>query len=281
MLSPRLAFRNMLAHRQRSRIMFIVAGLVSFVVFLFMSFSDGELHNFKTGVIALSDPPADVVVFAPGVKNAYDQGEEWKEISSHSIKDYPAVLREIQSMPYVKRATTPTTALEMNLVGGGLRHENFLLRGVDPAQAYLTQEHLRMKEGTFFDAEDKPEIILHYKTASSTKLHSGDTVTLNGKNLYGQVVVQQAVFKGYFVGEQDIPNLAELGFVNMTAYRLISGFTPEETMSLFIELKRGEDKVSAIGRLGKWAKERGLDLEFWDYDQLPKSTLRVYALMHV
>ncbi|WP_242394981.1 ABC transporter permease [Anaeromyxobacter oryzisoli] len=281
MLSAKLAFRNMLAHRQRSRIMFVVIGLVSFVVFLFMAFSDGQLHNFKTGVIALTDPAADVVVSARGFKTAAEQGEDFRELSSHSVEGYPAVLRELRALPYVKRAATPTTPVPMNLVAHGLRHENFTLRGVDPDQAYLVREHLRMKEGSFFGASDEPEIILHYKTASTTHLRPGDAVTLSGKNLFGQVVVQQARFKGYFVGEQDIPNLAELGFVNMAAYRLVSGFAPHETLSLFVELRPGEGKAGAIQKLGEWAAERGFDLEFWDYDRQPRSTLRVHALMRV
>ena len=64
MLSPRLALRNILAHAHRSQTMFLVVALVSAVLFLLLSFSDGETENLKSGVIALNEPAADLVVYS-------------------------------------------------------------------------------------------------------------------------------------------------------------------------------------------------------------------------
>jgi len=281
MLIPKLAFRNMLAHRQRSVIMFIISALVSCVVFLFMAFSDGEVQNFKTGLMALDEPSSDIVAFAPGFKTANDEGEDWKQLSSHSIKGYPRTLDGIRGLPFVKRAAIPTTKLTLDIIAAGKRNQHFYFRGVDPANAWQVKEHLRMKEGTFFEVSDKPEIILHYKTASTIKLRPGDMVTLTGRDLFGQVIAQEALFKGYFAGEQDLVNLAELGFMNMAAYQMVSGLAPDETMSIAIDLKDGESKKEALQKLGQWASENKLELEMWDYDALPKSTLGAYALMGV
>lgn len=281
MLTLKLAFRNMLAHRQRSLIMFVISALVSCVVFLFMAFSDGEMENFKTGLMALDDPASDLVVYAPGLKTATDEGEDWKQLATHSIKGYPRILDGLRGLPFVRRAAIPTTKFTLDIIAGGKRNQHFYFRGVDPANAWQVKEHLRMKEGAFFEPSDKPEIILHYKTASTMKLHPGDTVTLTGRDLFGQVFAQEAVFKGYFAGEQDLVNLAELGFMNMAAYQLVSGLAPDETMSIAVDLQKGESKKEALGRLSQWAKEQKLELEAWDFDDIPKATVGVYALMRV
>lgn len=80
MLTPRLAFRNLLAHGQRNRVTFIAVGLVSCIIFLFLAFSDGEMQNLTTGVVALSEPSSDIVVSTAGFKAAQDQDEDWKRL---------------------------------------------------------------------------------------------------------------------------------------------------------------------------------------------------------
>jgi ABC-type lipoprotein release transport system permease subunit len=137
-----------------------------------------------------------------------------------------------------------------------------------------------MKEGSFFDDTDTPQVIVHYKTAPTFNARPGDTVTLTGKDLFGQVVVQEAVLKGFFAGEQDSPSLAEMGFMNMAAYQRVSGLAPDETMSIFIDLPKGSGRAAAIAKLGSWAREEARDLEFWDYDRLPASSTRISDLTH-
>jgi ABC-type lipoprotein release transport system permease subunit len=62
MLSLKLAFRNIFANRQRSLVIYIAITLICTVLFLFLSFSDGEIENFTRGIEGLRNPPADFVV---------------------------------------------------------------------------------------------------------------------------------------------------------------------------------------------------------------------------
>jgi len=285
MLTPRLAFRNLLAHGQRNRVTFIAVGLVSCIIFLFLAFSDGEMQNLTTGVVALSEPSSDIVVSTAGFKAAQDQDEDWKRLSEYSIKSYPAILGSIRALPFVRRAGVPTTGLVMNILAGGERHENFFMRGVDPATAWFVKDRLRITEGAFLDASETPQIILHYKTASTIKAAPGGAVRLTGKDLFGQVVVQEAVLAGYFKGEQDQPSLGELGFMNMAAYHAVSGFAPDETMSILVDVK-GKNVGSAIAQLRDWARDHSLPLEFQDGNNVPKSlrvsdVLKIYSLFRL
>jgi ABC-type lipoprotein release transport system permease subunit len=269
----KLAFRNVFAHAQRSLIMFIVIALVSCIVLLFMCFSDGQIDNFSKGLIALMSPSADVVVYARGLRTAEIEGEDWKRTSALSIRGYRPLLREIRAMSFVRRAYAPTTELNLSVFAGGQKYKNFIFRGVDPAAPWLIKEFIDMKEGSFFESSGEPEVILHYRTASTMNVRPGDRIILQGRDLFGQVVFQEAVLKGFFVPRQDMPYLINNGFMNMAAYDLVSGFSPGETMSLFVDLKKGESKSAAILALRDWAANRGLGLEAWDFDELPKTDL--------
>jgi ABC-type lipoprotein release transport system permease subunit len=271
MLALKLAFRNAFAHGQRSLVMFVVVGLVSCIVTLFMCFSDGQMDNFRKGIIALMRPSADVVVYGKGLRTAEIEGEDWKWKSALSIKGYHALLDELRAMPFVRRACAPTTDINLSVFAGGQKYKNFIFLGVDPGAPWLVKDFIGMKAGSFFDSAGGPEVILHFRTASTMNIRPGDRIVIQGRDLFGQVVAQEAVFKGFYSPLQDMPYLINNGFMNMAAYDLVSGFAPDETMSLFVDLKKGESKSAAIRALRDWAAGRGL--EAWDYDALPKSDL--------
>ncbi len=271
MLALKLAFRNAFAHGQRSLVMFIVVGLVSCIVTLFMCFSDGQIDNFRKGLIALMNPSADVVVYGKGLRTAQVEGEEWKRTSALGIKGYRALLEEMRAMPFVRRAYAPTTEINLSVFAGGRKYKNFIFRGVDPAAPWIVKEFIGMKEGSFFDSSGEPEVILHFRTASTMNVRPGDKILIQGRDLFGQVVAQEAVLKGFYAPAQDMPYLINNGFMNMAAYDLVSGFSPDETMSLFVDLNKGEGKSAAIRALRDWSAGRGL--ETWDYDELPKTDL--------
>ena len=277
----KLALRNVLAHRQRSLITAAVVGLAVFVVFLFMAFSDGEMENAEKGFLALLSPSADLVAYSRGLKTAEDEGEDWQHASALSIKGYPALLEEIRALPWVRRACVPTTALSLNVFAGGRKYRDFLFRGVDPGKGWIVMDYIRMTDGSFFSGSDTPQVILHYRTASTMRVRPGDTVTIVGKDLFGQVVVQDAELAGFYAPRQDMPYLVDHAFMNMAAYRLISGFAPDETMSIFIDLKRGETRAAALQRLRLWAESRKLDLEFWDFKDIPRTTFGIYEVLRL
>ncbi len=281
MLTLKLALRNILAHRQRSLIMATVVGLAVFVVFVFMTFSDGEMENARKGFLALLSPSADVAVYTRGLRAAEDEGEEWLRTSTMSIKGYPALLDDLRAMPFVRRACAPTTPLSLSVFAGGRKYRDFLFRGVDPREGWIVSDYVRMTEGSFFDSRDRPEVILHWRTASTMGIRPGDPVKIVGKDLFGQVVVQDALLTGFYAPRQDMPYLVDHGFMNRTAYALISGFSPDETMSLFVDLRQGVSRGRAIRELDAWAGRRGLDLEFWDFKDIPRDTFGIYELLRL
>jgi ABC-type lipoprotein release transport system permease subunit len=281
MMVVKLALRNVLAHRQRSLITAVVVGLAVLVVFLFMAFSDGEMENAERGFLALLSPSADLVAYSRGLRTAQDEGEDWQHTSALSIKGYPALLGEIRALPWVRRACAPTTPLSLNVFAGGRKYRDFLFRGVDAAGGWIVSDYIRMTDGAFLDGSDQPQVILHYRTASTMRVRPGDMITIVGKDLFGQVVVQEVVLAGFYAPLQDMPYLVDHAFMNMAAYRLISGFAPDETMSIFIDLKRGETRASAIQRLQAWAESRKLDLEFWDFKDIPRNVFGIYELLRL
>lgn len=48
-LALQIAFRNISSHKRKNRIIFAVTTVLSFFMFLFLAFSDGEIENIKTG----------------------------------------------------------------------------------------------------------------------------------------------------------------------------------------------------------------------------------------
>jgi ABC-type lipoprotein release transport system permease subunit len=281
MMVVKLALRNILAHSQRSLITAVVVCLAVLVMFLFLSFSDGEIENAGRGFLALLSPTSDLVAYSRGLKVAEDQGEDWDHTAALSIKGYPPILREIQALPFVRRACTPTTPFSLNVFAGGHKYRDFLFRGVDPAQGWIVGDYIRMTEGSFLDSADQPQVIFHYRTASTMRVRPGDTVTIMGKDLFGQVVVQDAVLAGFYAPRQDMPYLIDHAFMNMAAYRLVAGFAPDETMSIFIDLKEGTSRASAVRTLQTWAEQQKLDLEFWDSREIPRYTFGIYEILRL
>ncbi|HOC28381.1 MAG TPA: ABC transporter permease [Treponemataceae bacterium] len=62
MLILKIVTRNIFAHARKNLIICAVTACVSLFLFLFLSFSDGEMENVKNGVSGFFMPPADIYV---------------------------------------------------------------------------------------------------------------------------------------------------------------------------------------------------------------------------
>jgi ABC-type lipoprotein release transport system permease subunit len=279
MLTLKLALRNMLAHGQRSFIMFLAVGLTSCFVFLFMAFSDGELRNFREVVMAAYNPPKDIVVSAKGYWAANDSGDDWETVSAHSLSDWPALLPRLQAVPGVADASAASATLWLDMQAGGQRYQNFGLRLLDPAHGWQILPFVGLKDGAWLTDGEEPQLMLHNKARASLPVRPGDRVTLTGRDLFGQVISQEVTITGFFVPGQDNPNLSGRGYLNRAAWELVSGFNRGEALEVHLKLASGARPAEVVARLQQWAKDEDLALEFTDATAWKRNDGGVYEML--
>jgi ABC-type lipoprotein release transport system permease subunit len=260
MLALRIALRNIVAHGHRSLIMIGALGMVSCIVFLFLAFSDGEIENFKKGTSSYWNPPYDARAQRVGLEAARREGEDWQALSSFALRPYGPAIEALGAARGVERVRPRCYWLWLDLFVRGKRYRDLSIRGVAPEAAYELETQIAATAGSLLSFGERPELVLHQAMREGLGAEPGETVALAGKDLFGQVFVQEAVLAGYYLPDRDNPNLSSTGFMNKAAYDLVSGFAPDEAMELWVDLKKGADRAAVGAALSEAAAEAGLEI---------------------
>lgn len=282
MLIFKLIIQNIFAHKLRSIIIFSVITLVITVVFLLLAFSDGELENFRDGTLALLSPCADIVAHQKGYIEAKDRGEKLKDRIVCTIKDYPAFREKIlKDFPFIQSVYNNTKSIDADLLIKEKRFANLSFRGVDMYDpAYITSR-IYLTEGSFLEQKDTQVILLNSKVKKKLNAEIGDTITIIGRDLFGQAVAQSVVVKGFYMSNIDNPHLNSLTFVDMDTYYLISGYYKNEALYVNINLKRGYSIQSSLDKLNQWAVLNMPDIKFLDYMKAYPENIHEYEMVRL
>jgi ABC-type lipoprotein release transport system permease subunit len=281
LLSLKLAVRNIFSHKLRSLIIFIVIAFVSMLLFFFLAFSDGEISNFRNGLLALWNPPADIMVLKKGLLAASERHEKGEDLAKMNITGYRELRKQLLQFNFVKKVFYSPINLYMDIYVNGQKYKWMRVRGTDTRFDDSVSSRITIVEGRMFGPGEKNRIILNIIKKDEFGVQPGQTVSLVGKDLFGQAVAEDFVLAGYFRPNIDNPNLSNTAFIDMEGYRLISGYYEDEAGSLHIDLNRGYPLSRALTTLNAWAKENNKDLEFFDFYRVYKYDNDVYGMVRV
>ncbi|UCG70613.1 MAG: FtsX-like permease family protein [Thermoplasmata archaeon] len=251
-------------------------------VFLLIAFSDGELENFREGTLALLSPSADIAAHQKEYIEAKNRNEKLEDQIMLPIKDYPA-LREklLGEFSFIRFVYHNTKSIEADLFINGKRFAHISFRGVDMYDPEYVTSKIFITEGSFFEQEDKQTILLNSNIKEKLKAEVGDTITIIGRDLFGQAIAQDVVVKGFYMSNIDNPHLNSLALVDMDTYYLISGYYKGEALYVNINLRRGYSIQKAIDELNQWAFKNIPDVRFFDYMKIHPENVHEYEMIRL
>jgi ABC-type lipoprotein release transport system permease subunit len=265
MLIIKLILRNIFAHKIRSIITFTVVSIVSAVLFLFLSFSDGQLENLDKGVLPLRNPVADIAAHRKGYTEAFARDEEWENIREITITDYFRLKEGLKQFEFIESVYNKTVPVLPQVYFNGSRYKPFIFNGIDLEDPEYILSRIDIIEGGFLSPEENHTILFNINSKDTLKAEPGDTVTILGTDLFGQAVVQDVSVRGYFRGKTDSVLLNSLAFIDMDTYSIISGYFTGETLQVNIDLNEGFSVSSQLEILNEWAAGNYSEVEFVDY----------------
>jgi ABC-type lipoprotein release transport system permease subunit len=266
----KLILKNIFAHKLRSIITFTVVSIVSAVLFLFLSFSDGQLENLDNGVLPLRDPVSDIAAHKKGYTEAFSRDEEWKVIREITISDFNSLKERLMQFDFIQSVYVKTVPVYPQVYSNGSRYEPFIFNGVDSDDPEYISTKIDIIEGEFLNSEDIYTVLFNINSKKILGTETGDTVTILGTDLFGQAVAQDVTVKGYFRGKIDSVLLNSLAFVDMDTYSIISGYYKDEALQLNIDLKKDYPVNEQLGILNEWAEKNSPDTEFIDFRKTHK-----------
>ncbi len=257
MLILKIVTRNIFAHARKNLIICAVTACVSLFLFLFLSFSDGEMENVKNGVSGFFMPPADIYVTHTEFRSllARNDDKKLRDATVHNAEELKTLFAGVQG---VREVITKTARIGTNLYFDGEKYLDFGLLGVDPDDTLIRAKYSVLSgDGTSAapdslgwmtpadaahsphttdvpDTTDVPPILLHESVRSSIPVKTGDILTLVATDLFGQISTARVRLAGFFEPVQDNVNLYSLVLIPSDPYARFPGYNPGETNRLII-----------------------------------------------
>jgi ABC-type lipoprotein release transport system permease subunit len=138
-----------------------------------------------------------------------------------------------------------------------------------------------MPEGEFLNPDDRLAILINDTVKKRLNVKVGDTVTIIGRDLFGQAVAQAVKIKGFFKSNIDNPHLNSLVLVDMDTYYLISGFYKGEALYVNLNLKNDYSLEGSVTELNKWAAGTNPDIEFYDFFKVHPGSAHEYEAVRM
>jgi ABC-type lipoprotein release transport system permease subunit len=245
MLTLKLALRNIPAHGQRNLIIAVVTALVSAFLFLFLTFSDGELENVKNGVAGFYDPPADLLAYHPDYWTAADHHQNTNE---KTITGVPDLRKALEAFPGVREAVPAFWGNYLDFFARGHKYLGFNLIAVPGRNEFLHSRYT-VTEGRDLAEGDRNVLLLHRTARESLPLRVGDEVTLVGKDYFGQMASLKVTLIGFYEPVMDNPNLAVAALVDVDAFGALAGYAPGEANRMLLRLQPGADRDRVLQAL--------------------------------
>lgn len=140
MLILKLVKRNIFAHARKNLIIFAVTGCVSLFLFLFLSFSDGEMENVKNGISGFFVPPADVYAVHPEYRALRERNDD-KGLCDATVRGTDEIKTLLGDAPGVGEVVASTWRIGANLYHEGEKYLDFGILGVDPDDTLLAAKY--------------------------------------------------------------------------------------------------------------------------------------------
>ena len=248
MLSLKLAFRNIFANRQRSLVIYTAMTLISMVLFLFLSFSDGEIENFTQGIEGLRTPPADLVVSHWDYLRAREAGEKGESLNKMTVSDFRALAEKIANAKGVEAVYPVTVPVTAGIYVRGKKYKDIQYLGVEVGNDPHVRDRIRITEGNYLSG--KPDgLLLHASMKDDLGVSLGDAVTVTGSTLFGQALAEQFTVEGFYRSKIDLPSIFKAIYAPLAGYRLISGHYENEVPFLQADLADSASIDSTLNEL--------------------------------
>lgn len=262
-----LALRNVFAHRRRNIVILVVVSIVCAVLFLILSFSEGELENIKYGLNTFGFYTSDIRIVRNEFKELRDRGEN--ETLDLTIRDYQGIRDSLKKMDFVEEAYAYNWSPGSSVLSGGESYPYFSLRCVDiPNETYLTSRYT-VSYGRDLGPDDRFTVLFHDSMRKATPIREGDRVRLKGTDFFGQVFSQDVLVAGFYKPTADNPNIYYRILCDDATRSMASGYVPGEVNGIEIRLKKGVDRRVALESLNTaWQGEIGYRLKAYDADEL-------------
>ncbi len=248
MLSLKLAFRNIFANRQRNLVIYIAMTLVSAVLFLFLSFSDGEIENFTKGIEGLRTPPADLVVSHWDYLRARDAGEKSESINKMTVSNFRALTEKIAKAKGVEAVYPVTVPVNAGIYVRGKKYKDIQYLGVEVGNDSHVRDRIRITEGTYLSGKTDG-LLLHASMKDDLGVSVGDAVIVTGTTLFGQAFAEHFLVEGFYRSQIDLPSVFKAIYASLPGYRLISGHYENEVPFLQVNLAKSASVESALNEL--------------------------------
>ncbi|MFZ1828682.1 MAG: FtsX-like permease family protein [Candidatus Competibacteraceae bacterium] len=248
MLSLKLAFRNIFANRQRSLVIYTAMTLISMVLFLFLSFSDGEIENFTQGIEGLRTPPADLVVSHWDYLRAREAGEKSESLNKMTVSDFRALAEKIANAKGVEAVYPVTVPVTAGIYVRGKKYKDIQYLGVEVGNDPHVRDRIRITEGSYLSG--KPDgLLLHASMKDDLGVSLGDAVIVTGSTLFGQALAEQFTVEGFYRSKIDLPSIFKAIYAPLAGYRLISGHYENEAPFLQVDLADSASIDSVLNEL--------------------------------
>ena len=306
MLILKIVTRNIFAHARKNLIICAVTACVSLFLFLFLSFSDGEMENVKNGVSGFFMPPADIYVTHTEFRSllARNDDKKLRDATVHNAEELKTLFAGVQG---VREVITKTARIGTNLYFDGEKYLDFGLLGVDPDDTLIRAKYSVLSgDGTSAapdslgwmtpadaahsphttdvpDTTDVPPILLHESVRSSIPVKTGDILTLVATDLFGQISTARVRLAGFFEPVQDNVNLYSLVLMPSDPYARFAGYNPGETNRLIIRLEKWYKPERVAPDLHTRAQEAGYDLDVYPQseDSGTDMWLKVFSMIRL
>lgn len=258
MLVLKIVLRNILAHMRKNIVIFAVTTCVSLFLFLFLSFSDGEISNVKNGISSFFNPTADIIGVAPDYLERRDRDDE--HIREATVRGVPELKKEIQSVPGIAEIVADVWSTGANLYLDGKKYLDFGILSIDSEDATIRSKY-KIEEGT--DLAPKGTLLLHYTIKKSISVSVGDEVTLVGEDLFGQIASVKLTVAGFFEPYQDNVNLFNRILLSRADNATFAGYSQDEANQVLIRLEKGVKAPKVLEALRAKATETGSVVHYY------------------
>ncbi len=259
MLFLKIALRNIGAHRRKNLVVFSVTAGVCLFMFLFLSFSDGEIQNIKNGISSFYSPALDIRAVSPENWRMRQEGGNHAEATIPAASSYTAALREL---PFVEEAVAAVWSVGADMFTGGKKYLGLYLIAQDSGDRTMRGKY-SITEGRDLEQSGDGHVLLHYKTARNLPLKIGDALTLVGTDLFGQITTREMTIGGFYRPFLDNPNMASNLILLRNDQSWFVGYGEDEVNSLMIRLARGANAKKSLTALQAWAEEKAVPLVFF------------------
>ncbi len=259
MLILKLILRNIQAHRRKNLIVFSVTGGVCFFLFLFLSFSDGEIENIKNGVSSFFYPYSDI----KGVTQNYLHLKEQEESTLEEIiPDTTALKESLREFPFTKEVISQVGRVYADIFTNGKKYLDFQFMPFDSTDATLRSKY-RIYEGRDIKEGEKGVMLMHSLIRNNLPINVNDEVTVVGKDFFGQVTSMKFTVIGFYEPFMDNPNLSTMALLPVKDLAVLAGYTGDEANQILIRLVPHAKSAEALDAVRSWAERTGTPIHFY------------------